>query len=415
MTALLQTERGRRLLFTALYISEGAPIGYLWWALPPKLRLAGAPVTEITALTAALVLPWTFKFLWAPLVDRFSGGRFGLRAWIAAAQLLMGATLLSLLGLDLVRQLSIAAPLLMLHAFAAATQDVAVDALAVQLVEPIERGRLQGYTQTGMLAGRAAFGGGALLAEQWVGADAVLVGLVLVTWSSLALVGLSLGSPEPVAQRGAPRPQVLATLRAVLFSPMSAIALGFALLSGAGFEAVGALAGSLLVDRGVSQESVGSFFAGPTVLAMVAGALLGGRLSDSVERTRAVTATLLASVVSVMGVAACALLELGASTLMFSMTLCYLGIGLFVASSYALFMDLSDRRFGATHFSAYMGATNACEAWSGWAGGRLQASFGYGAAFAALAGVSLMALPLLRALASRLQAPAAIDVATSRP
>jgi len=63
----------------------------------------------------------------------------------------------------------------------------------------------------------------------------------------------------------------------------------------------------------------------------------------------------------------------------------YVAIGLFTASSYALFMDLTDPRLGATQFSAYMGATNACESWSAVLGGRLIASSGYPAAFAVMA------------------------------
>lgn len=77
----------------------------------------------------------------------------------------------------------------------------------------------------------------------------------------------------------------------------------------------------------------------------------------------------------------------------------YLFIGLFTASSYALFMDIADPRLGGTQFSASMAATNACESWSGWAGGRIAARSGYGAAFLALSAVSLLGLFLLRLMA----------------
>jgi predicted MFS family arabinose efflux permease len=285
-----------------------------------------------------------------------------------------------------------------LHALAAATQDVAVDGLAVAVVAPGERGRLQGWTQTGMLAGRGAFGGGALLLERYIGADAALLCLVAVTWSSLGLLALSLRTPEPERPESAERSGVLAQLAQVLGTRRSLYGLVFALLSGAGFEVVGALAGTLLVDRGVDQASVGWFFAVPSVLAMVAGALLGGRLSDRAPRARAVGRSLWLVCGAVLSVAVCDSLAAGRHPLMFAIALTYFGIGLFVASSYAWFMDLTDARLGATHFSAYMGATNACEAWSGWAGGRLQGPLGYAGTFALLAGVSLLAVLPLRAL-----------------
>ena len=60
--------------FAALYLSEGAPIGFLWFA--------GVSVGSITALTSLLVLPWTLKFLWAPLVDVLRPRRGGRRTWV---------------------------------------------------------------------------------------------------------------------------------------------------------------------------------------------------------------------------------------------------------------------------------------------------------------------------------------------
>ncbi len=74
----------------------------------------------------------------------------------------------------------------------------------------------------------------------------------------------------------------------------------------------------------------------------------------------------------------------------------YFFIGLFTASSYALFMDLTDARLGGTQFSAFMSATNGCESWSAWAGGRIVGPGHYAAAFLTMAAASLLGLPLLR-------------------
>lgn len=72
-------------LFAALYFSEGAPVGFIWWALPTLLHEEGVAVEKSTALTALLVLPWMFKFLWAPIVDTWQTPRWTLRHWIVAA------------------------------------------------------------------------------------------------------------------------------------------------------------------------------------------------------------------------------------------------------------------------------------------------------------------------------------------
>jgi hypothetical protein len=70
-------------------------------------------------------------------------------------------------------------------------------------------------------------------------------------------------------------------------------------------------------------------------------------------------------------------------------------IGFFTAASYALFMRLARGEFAATRFAVFMAMTNGCEAWAGFAGGRLQGDIGYGLTLLLLVGISLLALPLL--------------------
>jgi len=77
-------------------------------------------------------------------------------------------------------------------------------------------------------------------------------------------------------------------------------------------------------------------------------------------------------------------------------TLMYLFIGMFTAASYALFMDVSNPKLGATQFSTFMAATNGCEAWVVWSTGILVASYSYGLAFLLMAFVSLGSLFFLR-------------------
>ncbi len=79
----------------------------------------------------------------------------------------------------------------------------------------------------------------------------------------------------------------------------------------------------------------------------------------------------------------------------------YFFVGLFTVSSYALFMDLTHPRLGATQFTTFMAATNGCESWSAWAGGRLASSSGYPAAFFVMSVVSLLSLGILWFLRSK--------------
>lgn len=385
-------------LFALLYFSEGAPIGFIWWALPTLLRDEGLAVGRITSLMAVLVLPWTLKFLWAPVVDVVRGRRWRLRSWIASAQVAMGLCLVPLFWLHPIDDFGAWSALLFLHAVFAATQDVAIDALAVRTVGPKERGWVNGAMQAGMILGRSLFGGVGILIVARFGWPWVFAALLVAIWGSLAM--LHVWAPdEPdrgVSMRGALR-EILASLAGVAKSRTTWFALAFALVGGAAFEAAGALAGPFMIDRGIAKESIGTFFAGPTVIAMLVGGLVGGRVSDRFGRVGSVAVFLAFVIVCVAGIV---MIPTGAShgAVFAVYGALYFSIGLFTASSYALFMDLTDARVGATQFSAFMAATNGCEAWSTWASGRIVESGGYGLAFGTMAAVSVAGLIALAAL-----------------
>jgi MFS family permease len=394
---LLDRHSGRAALFTLLYASEGGPIGFVWWALPTLLRTKGVAIEKITGLTALLVLPWVFKFLWAPLVDTLRAPRSGFRAWIISAQLIMGATLMPLIWLDPVKHFAWWQALLLLHAFSAATQDVAVDALAINAVPTEERGALNGFMQAGMLIGRSLFGGGALLVSQRLGWGWIFAGLLICIWSSLTLL-LFVREPVSLSASRSGLTGFGSHLRGAFRQRATWIGLAFALTSAAAFEATGAMAGPYLIDRQVSSETVGLFFAVPVVIATISGGLIGGRLSDRLGRARAVGLFLVGFVVMILMLSSAERYLAAPSPLLrlSLLTGMYFFIGLFTAASYALFMDLTDPKIGGTQFSTFMAATNGCESWSAWAGGQIAARAGYAASFFALSLVSLLSLPLLK-------------------
>ncbi len=390
------TPARRKVLFFALYLSEGAPIGYLWWALPTRLAMAGVPVDRVTSLTAVLTLPWAFKFLWAPMVDILRTRRYGYTAWIVGAQTAMGLFLLPLLALDLEKDFTAVAALLVCHALAAATQDVSVDALSIARVPPVERGALNGWMQAGMLAGRSLFGGLALVLGRRIGQTWVIAALVAVTWCSLALLlsSRSASSDEPTAGRAR---RFLSALRAAARGRALWLGLAFAAVGGAAFEAAAGVAGPYLTARNVPPGTIGLLFALPAPACMVAGALAGGFVSDRIGRRRAtiIALLLIAGCVGLLGAVDAAWAPPAGRALIALFSALYLCIGLFTASSYALLMDLTGPGLGATQFSAYMGATNGCEAWAIFTIGWIASSSGYPAGFAVMAGLSLLALPIL--------------------
>lgn len=401
---LTRSAAGRRTLFALLYLAEGAPIGFIWWAVPTKLREAGVPVGTIALLTSVVILPWAFKFLWAPLVDVLRGPRWGRRGWVVATQLLMGLSLLPLAMLDWQDALGLLFGLLLLHAFAAATQDVAIDAWAISVTSPEERGAINGWMQTGMLVGRWLFGAGFLVVAHQIDDAVAVFAMVGVIWSTTLIVFLAsdrdeyrASGPLHTAFRQRLR-EFLDTLRAALRQRQTWLGMALALVAFAGFKAVGDLAGPFLVDRALSPAQVGNFFTAALV-AMIVGALVGGWTADRLGKAQAARHFVLLALLVVLATSAVARLDLdGHAPVVIGMLGVYLCAGLLTASMYALLMQLTDPKLAATQFSAYMGAINACEAWSGFAAGQLAQNFGYPIAFVAVALASLLALPLLRSL-----------------
>jgi PAT family beta-lactamase induction signal transducer AmpG len=209
--------RSRRVQFAGLLmLSSGMPLGFVMNTLQVFLRGAGVSLKTIGLLQIVSV-PWAFKFLWAPLVDRFSVPWLGRRrGWIAAMQLALAAALGGLAAY-VARHLvpgpsghevltagaaTGVAVLALGIALLSATQDIALDAYTVEVLEADEVGPASGLRIMWYRIGMLAAGALAIFASEWVpwpwvfgSLGAVFAGLVLLT----------LAAPEPRVVAVAPR------------------------------------------------------------------------------------------------------------------------------------------------------------------------------------------------------------------
>jgi MFS family permease len=393
---LLETPVGRRTVFALLYVSEGAPIGFVWWAMPSLLRAQGVDLAAITTLTSLATLPWVLKFLIAPVIDS-SLGTVSLRRWIVACQLTMAAVLLPLIWIDWSANFSIVVAVVVVHAAFAAVQDVAIDTFAIHSVPAEELGRVNGWMQVGMLGGRALVAAGSALVAAAFGSPGAAVVCVALLVVSPALVLLVVAVPV------VPRSGI--SLRSLLhvFQGRGVLAGIFvALVIGAGFEFFGVSVGPRLVDAGGSGAAIAAFYGLVAPAGLAVGALLGGHLADRMGVVRATGISLLALTAVLSAVAANDLSGEAAAAQLPLAGLAYLGTGALTASSYALFMGLARGSFAATRFSLFMAMTNACEAWAGFVGGRF-AEYSYGLTLLVLAGIACLAVLPLRLLQSELK------------
>ena len=170
-----------------LYFAQGIPQGLLAIAMPAWLASQGVEAGVIASYLAIIVLPWAFKLVTGPLMDRYGfppmGGR---RPWILAAQFGMVLSLLGLTAIeDPVSQMSLLMALGALVNVFAATQDVAVDGMAIDLVPEQEHGRINAFMISGKAIGWASTSAasGILLVNYGLATTAVLSAVVaMLVW-----------------------------------------------------------------------------------------------------------------------------------------------------------------------------------------------------------------------------------------
>jgi len=368
--------RSRRFLFAALYFSEGAPIGYIWWALPTKLRAAGVPIERITQLTALLILPWALKFLWAPVIDSLPFPRLtrhsGMDHCGAVVHGFVASSVVVPWSRGALRLVFIAA----VRARAVCGDTRCRRRFIRDLGDPVRTPwRDQCLDASRHACGPAVFGGLGLYVERWIGSQAILAAMLACVWASMLLICFA-DEPCPcvVATVGADSMRIQGfgnILKQALKRRATWLGLALAAFGGSAYEALGSVAGPMLIDHGAGQDAVGLFFAAPAVICMALGAMAGGRIGDQFGRTAAVVGFLLGIALLTISTAIVLAFVSSYHPLFAALGVLYVLIGGFTASSYALFMDLTDPRLGATQFSAFMGATNLCEAWSSLAVGWL--------------------------------------------
>ncbi len=259
---------GRAILLSGLYFAQGLPFGIFTQALPVMMRQQGYSL-EAIGLSNLLALPWVLKFLWAPLVDGHPGPR---RRVIVPLNVAAAALLILLAGVP-PSQMGPLLVVVLLCNLVAATQDIATDALAVELLPPQERGLGNGVQVAGYRLGMVV--GGGLLIQQfatWGWARTFLAAGALVL---LATVPILLAHAPERVERSAEPHQALRWDR--WFSGRNGRAwFGLLFLYKFGDAFGTGMAKPLLVDQGLQLGEIGRLMGVYGSGAAITGALFGG-------------------------------------------------------------------------------------------------------------------------------------------
>ena len=262
-----------------LYFAEGFPFGLVMDAIPVYLRLQGVSLADIGMLSL-VGLPWTLKFIWAPAVDLL-GRR---RTWIWTCQALM---VLPLVGLALVHRadpLWVLGAILLALVLLSATQDIAVDAYTIEVLEKEEMGPANGVRVTAYRVALIGAGGVFVATAGLVGWPAAFTGaaILLAVLSVVSSRAPSVGRVAPLDGVGPPQTvqdAIIQPVRRFLVRPGFLAVAAFVLAFKLGDMALGSMIRPFWVDRQFTPIQIGVVPGTLGVLATIGGALLGGALT----------------------------------------------------------------------------------------------------------------------------------------
>lgn len=376
--------RSRRIFILLLLgFSSGLPLALTAGTLQARMTVEGVDLTVI-GWFALVGQPYTYKFLWAPMMDRYALPFLGRRrGWLALTQIALLAAI-AVLGL-LSPQASpwLVAAVALTVAFLSASQDVVFDAWRTDVLEPAERGAGAAVTVLGYRIAMLVSGGLALILADsllgWTGTYLMMAALMLV---GLAAVW---AAEEPV-----PPARIPVTLAEAVRAPLEEffsrngawLLLLLIVLYKLGDAFAGVLttpfllrgAGFSLTEVGIANKWLG-------VAATIVGALAGGAMMARLGLYRALLIFGLLQALTNLGFMALA--EAGRNT---ALMIAVVGAenlcgGMGTAAFVALLMALCDRRFSATQYALLSALAALGRVYVGPAAGALAAGLGWTAFF----------------------------------
>lgn len=343
--------------------SSGLPLYLLLNLLPAWLRSEGVDLKTI-GFFALIQFPYTWKFLWAPFLDRYSLPLLGRRrSWTLLMQIGLLLTIGLLGGLSPSTSITPVLWLAALLALFSATQDIALDAYRRELLAEVELGlgnavHVNAYRVAGLVPGSLSL----ILADLlpwsqvfWITAAFILPGMVMILLVS-----------EPVSTKATPK-----TLREAVVEPFHEFinrsgvrgamwVLAFIFLYKLGDSLCTALATPFYLDMGFTKTDIGLIAKHAGLWPAVIGGLLGGLWMVRLGINRALWLFGVVQLVSILGFAWLAWLgaqsEIGlAQRLSLALVIGFeaLGVGLGTAAFVAFIARTTHPAYTATQFALF--------------------------------------------------------------
>ena len=339
-------------LLGSLYFSQGLPFGFFVQALPVMLRKQGFSLGEI-GLASLLAAPWALKFVWAPVVDRYSISRIGRRkSWIVPLQIASVVILAALASFAPTSSMAVLMPAVLLLSLLAATQDIATDGLAVDMLAPHERGFANGLQVAGYRVGMIVGGGLLLILHDRLGSAGTFLAMSALT--AIATLPIIMARESRRAEPQEHRSSV----KNVHFLRRPGAARLLLLIGSykAGDAFATGMLRPFLADAGLSLEQIGWLLGTVGFVAGLLGALCGGVLVERLGRKTAVVAFGLLQAAAVAGYAYLAMGRFSQTALYALCAAEHFAGGMATAALFTCMMDWCSREASATDYTVQASA-----------------------------------------------------------
>lgn len=346
----------RMLICVFTGFTSGLPLYLLFQLVPGWLRMEGIGLAEI-GFFALVQFPFTWKFIWSPIMDRFTLPFLGhRRGWMLIMQVALLFSMGSMgffkpdVSIWSIAYLSIAV------AFFSASQDIVLDAYRRELLPDVELGlgnsiHVQAYRLSGLVPGALGF----------ILADHLPWHMVFVIVALFMLVGIvaTLVIDEAIAEPTPPK-----TLRDSVIEPFrdflgraglrsALLVLAFLFLYKLGDNMATSLQTPFFVDLGFTGTQIGAISKTAGLVAVIFGGMMGGLIMVKLAINRALWLFGIVQIVSILGFAI--LSEVGPNPWMLGVAVFfeYLGVGLGAAALIAFMARTTNPSFAATQLALF--------------------------------------------------------------
>jgi PAT family beta-lactamase induction signal transducer AmpG len=383
-------------LALALGLYSGLPLLLTGSTLQAWLKESGLSLSSLGALSL-LGLPYTLKFLWAPLFDRYRWRGLGRRrGWLLFSQIFLAASCAALARFDPAAAPLTVAGLALLLAFFSACQDIVIDAWRRESLADHEQGLAASLYVNGYRLGMLLSGGGALILADYADFHTVYRSAAVLMLSGALL---TLAAPEPGLPQRSPaslREAVVAPFGEFLTRPRWAAILLFILAYKLGDAVAGQMTMPFYLELGFSKSEIGAVVKLFGFWATLAGGLIGGVLLLHLRQATALWGFGILQALSTASFAALVFWGAWLPGLAFIITFENVSAGMGTAAYAAFMATQTDRRFTATQYallSSLMGVPRVVlAAPSGW----LAEILGWSGFFLCCALLALPGLLLIR-------------------